>query len=174
MRIYKITSPNTDLVYVGKTTQELHCRMHCHDSHYRTGNTRKCSSWKVLEHGDASIELLEETDDASREAYWIKELGSCNTIKLDGGVHQSKIDPVAYNRAYHAANREACNEYSRAYREANIDAIREYDRQRYLANKEEKDAYYAVKVQCCICDKRITRSNIARHQRSKSCLESKR
>tara|TARA_R110001606_G_scaffold390577_1_gene557666 strand:- start:66 stop:494 length:429 start_codon:yes stop_codon:yes gene_type:complete len=108
MRIYKIISPNTDLVYVGKTDQTLNKRLSGHRSKYKAWLAGKsysyyCSSYKVLEHGDYSIELIEETD---REGYWIKEMNTCNIVKFDH-------DHAAYNRAYKAANRESLNEKKR-------------------------------------------------------------
>ena len=106
MRIYKIISPNTDRVYVGKTDQTLKQRLWEHRSRYKAwlaGTRHYCSSYKVLEHGDYSIELIEETD---REGYWIKEMNTCNIVKFDH-------DHAAYNRAYKAANRESLNEKKR-------------------------------------------------------------
>jgi len=126
-----------------------------------------------LEHGDATIELLEETDDASREAYWIKELGACNTIQFDGGVHQSKIDPVAYDLAYKAANREKILADSSAYYYANRERELVKSRAYTAANKERINARNAERVPCTICSKILSRTNISRHQKTKSCLESK-
>ena len=112
MKIYKITSPNTDLVYVGKTTQTLKRRLQGHrhrGNRYSRGFPGYCSSLKVLDCGDAVIELIEETDDRRREAYWIAELDACNQMKMtkDGS------DPVSvskYNREYKAAHKDAIRE----------------------------------------------------------------
>ena len=57
-KIYQIWSPNTDKVYIGSTTQPLHKRMYEHN-HGLTGK-RYTNSYKVLECGDACIELIEE------------------------------------------------------------------------------------------------------------------
>ena len=176
MRIYKITSPNTDLVYVGKTTQELHRRGGRHETAYKAwlAGTRPawCSSYKVLEHGNASIELIEETDDATREGFWIQEMGACNAKKLDGG--EVKKDPQAYSRARYQANREVllikCKEYKDAHREELAATQREYRE----AHRERIRQQHSEKLTCSICGKSSARSNLARHQRSKSCLEAKR
>ena len=87
MKIYKITSPNTDLVYVGKTTlrrlNDRFAQHRCGYNNYLKGlKARTCSSIKVFEHGDCKIELIEETDDASREAYWINELNTVNVVRF--------------------------------------------------------------------------------------------
>ena len=87
MKIYKLTSPNTDLVYVGKTVSPLNCRFDGHKSHYKMwlkGTHAYCSSYKIFECGEASIELIEEIED--REAFWINELNSCNNSRLNGGM----------------------------------------------------------------------------------------
>ena len=81
MKIYKLTSPNTDLVYVGKTIMRLCDRMKVH--RWTAKNTRDCSSHKIFDCGEASIELIEETEDKDREGFWITELNSCNERKLD-------------------------------------------------------------------------------------------
>ena len=88
MKIYKLTSPNTDLVYVGKTICKLQERLVNHRSDWKcreNGNKRNYSSYKMFEFGEVSIELIEETEDDSREAFWINELNSCNivTFKYD-------------------------------------------------------------------------------------------
>ena len=51
--IYKISSPNTDDIYIGSTIQSLHRRLSLH--YCQKPNTSK----KVLDAGDAKIELLE-------------------------------------------------------------------------------------------------------------------
>jgi hypothetical protein len=57
-KIYQIWSPNTDKVYIGSTVQPLHKRF---DAHKRglTGE-RYTNSRKVLECGEARIELIED------------------------------------------------------------------------------------------------------------------
>ena len=104
MLIYKITSPNTDLVYVGKTIRTLKWRFDHHHSHYKRWLVGKpkisnCGSFKVLEHGDATIELIEKTDDASREYHWIRELNACNE-------RWGLYDAAAYHKVRYAEKKE--------------------------------------------------------------------
>jgi len=56
-KIYKITSPNCEEVYVGSTTQSLDRRLTSHKSDCKIKN---CTSKKVIDYGDAAIELIEE------------------------------------------------------------------------------------------------------------------
>ena len=142
MKIYKITSPNTDLVYVGKTIQPLKQRMSKHWSHnkrYLARKTNYCSSLKVMECEDATIELVEETDDTRREAYWIAELNACNVLKMK--IDRSDPDAV---RA------EWC-EYGRINREKVIARARE-------------------QIQCSNCGRCVRYTSMSRHKRSKVCM----
>ena len=143
MKIYKITSPNCDLVYVGKTIQTLNERFSGHHSganRYAKGLSRYCSSFKVLEYGDAVIELIEETDDHRQERYWIEELNSCNQVKLNLVDISDPVSVAKYNREYRAANREAISE-----------------------RRSEK-------VACAHCGKMVSRRNIAKHKKSQRCI----
>ena len=143
MKIYKITSPNCDLVYVGMTTRTLKERLWGHNScakRYSRGLPGYCSSIKVLEHGDAVIELIEETDDKRREGYWIEELNSCNQVKLN---LLDKSDPVSIAK------------YNREYGQANKDAIHE--------RRSEK-------VGCDHCGRIVSLRNMARHKKLELCI----
>lgn len=80
--IYKITSKHSDLVYVGSTTKTLERRLQEHKSQYKSwknGNYHFVTSFKLLEHGDVSIELIEECENLKeREGYWIRCLPCVN------------------------------------------------------------------------------------------------
>ena len=107
MLIYKLISENTDKVYVGRTTKTLKQRLSCHRSHYKawTEGTRDIyvSSFKVLEHGDCSIEMIEETEDDTREGFWIKELDACNIVKFD---HDKAAYHTAYNKVWYEKHKD--------------------------------------------------------------------
>ena len=173
MRIYKITSPNTELVYVGKTRQSLEKRLSGHRTAYNAWLDGKlqdqCACYNVLECGigDATIELLEETDDATREGFWIKELGACNIYKLDH-------DHAAYKAEWFQANKakllQKSKERYQVKREEDLRTMKAYQ----AANREHIRGRQSEKLTCSICGKSSARSNLARHQRSKSCLEAKR
>jgi predicted RNA-binding Zn-ribbon protein involved in translation (DUF1610 family) len=142
MLIYKITSPNTDLVYVGKTNRTLGRRFSGHlsnDKRFLAGKRkRRCTSYKVLEHGDARIELIEETEDASgkqREKYWINAIP--NTCNERRGLYDQ------------AAN----------------------DRARWAEKGEEINTKRRQKEPCPKCGRIVNRGVMARHQRTKVCQE---
>jgi len=79
-KMYVIRSLNTPLVYVGYTTGTLPIRMAQHQRG-AMNTKRRCTSHKVLEEGDARIELLEDWPCSSRqeamerEQWWIHRFG---------------------------------------------------------------------------------------------------
>ena len=86
-RIYRISAPTFDKVYVGSTRTTLAARLgrHRRDHRgYKRGTYNYISSFEVLEHSDVTIDLLEEAEYhdmqqfREREAYWIQRLPSCN------------------------------------------------------------------------------------------------
>tara|TARA_R110002153_G_scaffold131153_1_gene280097 strand:+ start:75 stop:512 length:438 start_codon:yes stop_codon:yes gene_type:complete len=83
MYIYKLTSSQTDLVYVGKTNQTLKRRFKNHKDDYNgwlEGRRDFRSSYFLTEYEDVKIELIEETNNSLREVYWIQKL---NTVNYD-------------------------------------------------------------------------------------------
>lgn len=106
--VYKITSPSTDLVYVGSTTESLKRRLSRHKSDYKRylkGKYHYVTSFEIVKHGDAEISLLEEVlvedEDPNRlhraEAWWITDLGACN--KQKPGALASAGGVKAYHKA---------------------------------------------------------------------------
>ena len=65
-KIYKIADNTTDDVYIGITKNRLCRRLATHKYNRRTTATQ------IIDRGDYKIELIEETDDKTRERYWIE------------------------------------------------------------------------------------------------------
>ena len=62
-RIYEISAPFFDKCYVGSTKREINVRMSDHRGEkrkYERGKGSRCTSYEVLAHEGATIELLEE------------------------------------------------------------------------------------------------------------------
>ena len=99
-KIYKITGGG--LTYYGSTIRDLETRFNGHKNDYKKfkqGKKAGCStSWKVLEHDDAKIELVEtiiynkKTELLSRETHFIRNNECVN-----------KAIPISEN---HEKNRE--------------------------------------------------------------------
>jgi hypothetical protein len=86
-RIYRISAPGCDQVYVGSTRKTLRARMAQH--HYdmrrwQRGTTHYVTSFALVGHPDVSIDIIEEEEFQDiqhmrdREAYWIARLPSVN------------------------------------------------------------------------------------------------
>jgi ribosomal protein S27E len=173
MLIYKVTSPNTDLVYVGHTDNTRY-RLIRHRSAYKAWLAGKsyscyCSSYKVLEHGDYSISTIEETEDADREGYWIKELKACNIVKFD-------YDSIAWQTDYYEEKRDGILERKREKvpcdhcgRIVCRGDMAKHKRTKRCQNKDpirEK----AETIACDHCGRVVVRNNMAKHKRTKICM----
>ena len=80
INFYKITSTNTDKVYVGSTKKDINERLNQHEAHHRLfkdGKTNYITSFEILEYKDYKIELLENKICESKEERGTVE---CNYI----------------------------------------------------------------------------------------------
>ena len=86
-RLYRISAPGCELVYVGSTKMTLAARLGNHIRTHRSflrGKFPYLSAFHVLDHPGATIDLVEESEFhdmqqfREREAYWIQRLPSCN------------------------------------------------------------------------------------------------
>ena len=70
INFYKITSANTDKVYVGSTEKDINTRLQIHEAQYRNfkdGKFHYITSFEILEYKDYKIELLENKICQSKE-----------------------------------------------------------------------------------------------------------
>ncbi|HEY9705356.1 MAG TPA: GIY-YIG nuclease family protein [Allocoleopsis sp.] len=83
-KIYKITSPQTDKIYIGSTTKKyLSSRFHEHKCFYNKYLNKEhknfCSSFDILKYPDASVEVIEiyncndKIERFQREKYHIEQ-----------------------------------------------------------------------------------------------------
>tara|TARA_R110000824_G_scaffold175753_1_gene354507 strand:+ start:743 stop:1147 length:405 start_codon:yes stop_codon:yes gene_type:complete len=102
MSVYKITSPQTDKVYVGSTTQPLSYRFTNHKFH------KNSSSKEITKYDDCSIELIEEVPIDQiliRERYWIETLDSVNINIPNRTTDEIKEYRTSWRREYNNNNR---------------------------------------------------------------------
>ena len=166
-QLYELIEHDTQgnpVVYRGYTTQPLHQRLSKHRTDFKLwkeGKFHYVSSFEVLKHGPARIELVRSVccfniKEASRaEGLFIRELPTCVNILKNYETrvehyNANKETILAKNSAYNQANKEKMNAYIKAYRDANRDTI--------LAQKAEKVT--------CECGVVSNRSHMARHQKS--------
>lgn len=150
-KIYKISSNQTDEIYIGSTTQSLSMRMAGHRSNYKryvNNNNSYITSFKILQYEDSKIELIEKyscknnKELHNREGYWIKELKSIN-ICIAGRT------PKQYREEHKELQKKNCKLWY------------EKNKNEYLEKKRKKK-------HCNICNIDIGQYDFKRHERSLS------
>ena len=131
-KIYRLIYKG-DVVYVGQTKKELEVRKKIG---YHFNNDVD------LIKNECIIELIEETEDISRERYWIsyyRDMG-VNLLNIMSG---DGIGKKEYNKKHKADNAEHYREYRRNYREKNKDRLREYNKEYKKSLKLKKEITYS-------------------------------
>ena len=159
-KIYQIRSYQTDLCYVGATTQSLAKRFYEHKT-----IQRNCSSKLILDYGDAYIELIcnypcfSKNELHKEEGRWIRKLNCVNKI-IAGRTHKEyfadnkdKINKM--KKIWHSNNKEKNNKKSREYHHINKNNI--------AKRKKEK-----VK---CKCGAIVSRGYLSNHRKTKKHLD---
>jgi len=117
LKIYKIIDNTNGNVYIGKTEQTLNQRLTGHKYDYKIGNN--CSSCIILKNGDYDIELIEETEDKSRERYWIENTNCVN-----------KEIPGRTIKEWREDNKDRIKNQCKEYRERNKEQIKVIEHKR--------------------------------------------
>ena len=179
------------VVYRGHTTGPLRKRLSVHRSNFKSwlnGKKKYCSSYEVLKHGNARIELVRvvcclNKKDASRaEGLFIRELPTCVNIRKNYEKKEyyeaNKQKLIAKQAEYYEANKEVVKAKHAKYYETNKEVVKEYYTEYYEANKQKliaKQAEYyeankevvkareAEKV-TCECGAVICRGKLSRHR----------
>ena len=157
-RIYIIRSPNTDMVYIGSTTGKLNKRFNKHHSDWRR-DSKKGSSFLILEKGESYIELIEEVQVENKreldilEQKWIE--------RTPNNVNKNK----AYISKEGIKKRQ--DEFSKKYYQDHKERILENLREHRKKNKEIICEKNKDKVPCKVCDCFITKKNKGQHERTK-------
>ena len=168
------------VVYRGHTTQPLHQRLSNHRSHFKKwkeGKYHYVSSFEVLKHGPARIELVRSVcvfnkKEANREeGKFIRELPTCvNINKNEYGnptewYKGNKETILARRKEYHQANKEILNAKNKEYREKNKEKLLAKAKNYKIANKETLKATRSKKV-TCECGAVISQGALAKHYKS--------
>lgn len=179
-KIYAIRSPHTEEVYIGSTVSTLSKRMGQHREKFnlwKKGKQHYFTCFKLLDLGDAYIELIEEYPCENknqlerREGQIMRETVNCVNKQIAGQTKReyrevNKKVIKEYNEEYYQANKEVLSEkhkeYYQANRDLNIQKAREYREK----NKEKIKAYES-KLFVCECGAEITTVAKSRHLKSK-------
>jgi len=125
LKIYKIIDNTNGNIYIGKTEQTLKLRLIQHKSH------KNFSSKEIIKNGDYKIELIEETDDDTRERYYIENT-TCINLNIPGRTQKEYYED---NKQYHKEY------YYRRYQH-NKKEIKKHQNEYYSNNKDKKKYYY--------------------------------
>ena len=116
-KIYKLIDNTNGNIYIGITIQKLSQRLNNHKQDYK--RDYHCVSKKIIANGDYKIELIEETDDKTRERYWIENT-ECINKNIPGRSRKEH-----YEDTKHLLDKKKLSEYHQKYRkETNCNKIR--------------------------------------------------
>jgi hypothetical protein len=149
INFYKITSANTDKVYVGSTDKDINARLNQHErdyKRYQDGKYHNVTSFEILECKDYKIELLENKICESKEQ---RDTVECNYII----------------NTPNTVNRNLPGRIPEQYRQDNKEELNEQYRQYYQENKEEIQRKKNEKHNC-FCGGKYTKVNKAIHEKT--------
>ena len=140
-RIYKITSNETDKVYIGSTTQTLNKRLSTHKGDYKcylnNNNLANVTSFEIVKYDDAKIELLIEKTFSSKEE--MRRLEGCYIQKEDNVVNKLIAGRTEQERGvvYREENQEKLKETNKKYYESHKEIIAEKTKEYRDNHKQE-------------------------------------
>jgi hypothetical protein len=140
INFYKITSTNTDKVYVGSTKHDINERLKQHEANYRKfkdGKYHNVTSFEILECKDYKIELIENKFCESKEQ---RNTVECNYIINTPNTVNRNL-PGRTREQYYQDNKEELLNHQRQYYQDNKQELNERHRQYYNDNKEQIDEY---------------------------------
>jgi hypothetical protein len=149
INFYKITSTNTDKVYIGSTEKDINSRLKKHEKDYRNfkeGKYQNVTSFEILEYKDYKIELLENKICESKEE---RDTVECKYI-VNTPNTVNKYLPGRTREQYYQDNKQELNEYQRQYRQENKEEIQQ------KANEKHN----------CVCGGRYTKVNKSPHEKT--------
>jgi hypothetical protein len=155
-KIYALSSPHTNLLYIGSTCMSFGLRLRNHQELYKQfikgSHNRKCSAFKLFELGfeDVRIETIDECEDIcckkallKKERFWIENNNCVNkNIPSRTALESSKAhyyNHIEEKKQYYIDNREKRIQYAKNYIKANQEKYNEYQRQRRIKQKLMKD-----------------------------------
>lgn len=151
-RIYKLTSGETEKCYIGITHLSLNKRLNKHKNSYKRYCDKKrlgyVTSFEICKYSDVQINLIEETDDVTRERYHIEN--NENSV--------NKTIPTRSQKEYAEDNKEKISKYYKKWVEENKEHIKQY----------KKDW---IKEMICECGSTTSNHHYKRHIKSKKHLD---
>jgi len=130
-KIYKIVDNTNGNVYVGQTKNTLKYRISRHIYDYNNKPKYLCSSVLILSNNDWCYELIEETQDITREIFWIQNTPNC-------------INKTKYNFSYEewlVKYKKESNKKWRDKNELHIKKYRDENKEKHNYNQKQKRKY---------------------------------
>lgn len=138
-KIYTIRSHQTELMYIGSTTQHLSTRLAGHRRDFKkwkNGKKNYTTSFELLKYDDAYIELLLECKCENRQQLCAIEGQFIRRCK----VAANKNIPGRTGAEYYQDHKEEIKAHKKQYRQANKQQIAAQQKQWYLEHREELKA----------------------------------
>jgi len=163
-KVYSIRSYKTTEIYIGSTCSLLSKRISGHRANYKTylkGKGNNVSSFKILEFGDAYIELLELYPSGSkaelhkREGELIRATENCVNKYVPGRTKKQHYqDHKVEAKQYYVDHKVEIKQYMKQYRDTHKVEAKQYIKQ-----------YSATRVRCQ-CGIEHARGGLSRHKKS--------
>ena len=168
--IYTIRSPHTEKYYIGSTTQKLCKRFSDHNRNYKSYLDEKyhfTTSFKILELGDAYIELLEEINCENKNQLERRE-GELIREHKNNCVNRCIVGRT--QKEYRTDNKEEITKQKKKYTIEHAKEKSLYDKKFAIDNKEMINKYRTQPYNCS-CGSTITTVVKARHNKSAKHLK---
>ena len=147
-KIYKITSSQTDKVYIGSTAQKyLHSHLSTHVKNYKSYKgvgSKYMTSYEILKYGDYKIELVEcypctcREELHKREGEIMKEYDNRINKRIAGRKYKEyNDDHKEEHKLYYEENKEKISKYKIKHYEENKEHYTKYKSEWYQKNKEK-------------------------------------
>lgn len=171
-KIYMVASPNTNLIYIGSTTQSLSKRMGQHREKKRT------ESKVIIEAGDAYIELIEEfpcenIEQLNKREGEIIRSRECVNKAIAGRskkewYEENKEELLEKMKQYNTEHREEKIVYLKQYYQNNKEKFKKYseDNKGKINALKKKRYDETPPVKCDICGSNYHKSNKSYHLKS--------
>jgi hypothetical protein len=138
-KIYKITSANTDKIYIGSTIRTLKQRLQGHLKSYNQWLNKmllgKITSFDIIEMNNYEIELIEEYKCKNKKELETKER---YYIELYKDIVVNKKIPTRTQKEYVEDNKDKIKQYHDQYNIDNQDKIKQYR----IDNKDKIKQYH--------------------------------
>ena len=157
-KIYTLRSHQTDEIYIGSTTQEISKRLANHKTAFKRYNegksTNYLTSFKILEHDDAYIELLESFPCTNRMELCKRE---GELIRLMDCVNKNIAGRTG--KQHYQDNKESILVKKKQYNDNHKVEKKQYDKKYRIDNRESINAKHE-----CPCGGRYMQRHKKQHE----------